>query len=123
MITSRWKRGFGRGLQDHSCLQKETSGPDKTIPNRSCFKDILSINALTGFGKTDIGNRYEHIPIIVKKVLARQTTEGRPAMEKGEKLVIIGRGGVGGPAAMLSRKLMPDVTVTLVSEEDRFIVR
>ena len=44
-------------------------------------------------------------------------------MEKGEKLVIIGRGGVGGPAAMLSRKLMPDVNVTLVSEEDRFIVR
>jgi len=44
-------------------------------------------------------------------------------MEKGEKLVIIGRGGVGGPAAMLSRKLMSDVNVTLVSEEDRFIVR
>ena len=44
-------------------------------------------------------------------------------MEKGEKLVIIGRGGVGGPAAMLSKKLMPDVDVTLVSEEDRFIVR
>ena len=44
-------------------------------------------------------------------------------MEKGERLVIIGRGGVGGPAAMLSRKLMPDVDITLVSEEDRFIVR
>jgi hypothetical protein len=44
-------------------------------------------------------------------------------MEKGENLVIIGRGGVGGPAAMLSRKLMPEVNVTVVSEEERFIVR
>ena len=44
-------------------------------------------------------------------------------MEKGQKLVIIGRGGVGGPAAMLSRKLMPEVDVTVVSEEERFIVR
>ncbi|MBN1841961.1 MAG: hypothetical protein JW883_06730 [Deltaproteobacteria bacterium] len=44
-------------------------------------------------------------------------------MEKGEKLVIIGRGGTGGPAAMLSRKLMPGVDVTIVSEEERFIVR
>jgi D-arabinose 1-dehydrogenase-like Zn-dependent alcohol dehydrogenase len=44
-------------------------------------------------------------------------------MQKGEKLVIIGRGGTGGPAAMLSKKLMPKVDVTIISEEDRFIVR
>lgn len=44
-------------------------------------------------------------------------------MKKGEKLVIIGCGGVGGPAAMLSKKLMPDVDVTIVREEKRFIVR
>ena len=44
-------------------------------------------------------------------------------MKNGEKLVIIGRGGTGGPAAMLSRKLMPGVDVTIVSEEERFIVR
>lgn len=44
-------------------------------------------------------------------------------MKKGEKLVVIGCGGVGGPAAMLSKKLMPDVDVTIIREEKRFIVR
>ena len=44
-------------------------------------------------------------------------------MEKGEKLVVIGCGGVGGPAAMLSKKLMPDVNVTIIRKEERFIVR
>jgi len=44
-------------------------------------------------------------------------------MEKGEKLVVIGCGGVGGPAAMMSRKLMPDVDITVIREEGRFIVR
>jgi hypothetical protein len=44
-------------------------------------------------------------------------------MQKGQRLVIVGRGGTGGPAAMLSRKLMPDVDITLISEEERFIVR
>ena len=44
-------------------------------------------------------------------------------MKDGEKLVIIGCGGVGGPAAMLSKKLMPKVDVTIVREEQRFIVR
>lgn len=50
-------------------------------------------------------------------------TGRRSMMEQGEKLVIIGRGGTGGPAAILSRKLMPGVDVTIVSEEERFIVR
>jgi D-arabinose 1-dehydrogenase-like Zn-dependent alcohol dehydrogenase len=49
--------------------------------------------------------------------------ERGPIMKKGERLVIVGRGGVGGPAAMLSRKLMPGVDVTIISEEERFIVR
>jgi D-arabinose 1-dehydrogenase-like Zn-dependent alcohol dehydrogenase len=44
-------------------------------------------------------------------------------MKKGEKLIVIGCGGVGGPAAMLSKKLMPDVEVTIIRKEERFIVR
>lgn len=44
-------------------------------------------------------------------------------MGKGQKLVIIGMGGVGGPAAMLSRRLLPEVDITVIREEDRFIVR
>jgi hypothetical protein len=44
-------------------------------------------------------------------------------VQPGEKLVIIGGGGVGGPAAMLSKKLMPDVNVTAIRKEDTFIVR
>jgi D-arabinose 1-dehydrogenase-like Zn-dependent alcohol dehydrogenase len=49
------------------------------------------------------------------------TREG--IMKKGEKLVVIGCGGVGGPAAMMAKKLMPDVDVTIIRKEDRFIVR
>lgn len=45
------------------------------------------------------------------------------SMQKGDKLVIVGCGGVGGPAAMLSRKLMPDVDVTIIRDENTFIVR
>lgn len=44
-------------------------------------------------------------------------------MKKGERLVIIGCGGVGGPVAMLSKKLMPDLDVTVIREEKTFIVR
>lgn len=44
-------------------------------------------------------------------------------MKKGEKLVVIGCGGVGGPAAMLAKKLMPEVDVTIFRKEERFIVR
>ena len=44
-------------------------------------------------------------------------------MRDRERLVIVGCGGVGGPAAMLSKKLMPGVNVTVIREEDRFIVR
>ena len=44
-------------------------------------------------------------------------------MKKGEKLVVIGCGGVGGPAEMLAKRLMPDIDISIVREEDRFIVR
>ena len=44
-------------------------------------------------------------------------------MNAGENIVIVGCGGVGGPAAVLSKRLMPDVNVTNVRDEKRFIVR
>ena len=44
-------------------------------------------------------------------------------MKKGERLVVVGCGGVGAPAAMLSKKLMPEVDVTVIREEREFIVR
>ena len=44
-------------------------------------------------------------------------------MNDGEKLVVVGCGGVGGPASVLSKKLMPKVDVTNIREEKRFIVR
>lgn len=44
-------------------------------------------------------------------------------MKSSEKLVIVGGGGAGSPAAMLAKKLMPEVDVTLIHQEDRFIVR
>ena len=44
-------------------------------------------------------------------------------MKKGERLVVIGCGGVGAPAAMMAKKLMPDVHVTVIREEREFIVR
>ena len=44
-------------------------------------------------------------------------------MEKGEKLVIVGCSGSGGPAAMMAKKLLPDVEVTVIRKEPNFIVR
>ncbi len=44
-------------------------------------------------------------------------------MEPNEKLVIIGCSGSGGPAAMLAKKLMPGVDITVIREEEYFIVR
>ncbi len=44
-------------------------------------------------------------------------------MKNGEQLVVIGSGGVGAPAAMPARKLMPGVGVTIVREERESIVR
>ena len=45
------------------------------------------------------------------------------AMKPGQKLLVIGCGGVGGPAAMLSKKLMPNIDVTSIRDEKRFVVR
>lgn len=44
-------------------------------------------------------------------------------MKNGDKLVVIGCGGAGAPAALLSRKLMPNVDIALIRAERRFIVR
>ena len=44
-------------------------------------------------------------------------------MQKGEQLLIVGCGGLGAPASMLAKKLMPDIDVTVIRAEDRFIVR
>lgn len=44
-------------------------------------------------------------------------------MEKGEKLLIVGCSGSGGPAAMMAKKLMPEVDVTVVRKEEFFLVR
>ena len=48
---------------------------------------------------------------------------GGEGMKKGEKLVIVGCSGSGGPAAMMSKKLLPDVDVTVIRKEEFFIVR
>ena len=47
----------------------------------------------------------------------------RAIMKAGETLVVIGCGGVGGPASVLVKKLMPEVKVRNVREEKRFVVR
>jgi D-arabinose 1-dehydrogenase-like Zn-dependent alcohol dehydrogenase len=44
-------------------------------------------------------------------------------MNPNEKLVVIGCGGVGGPASILAKKLMPEIEVTNIRAEKRFIVR
>ncbi len=44
-------------------------------------------------------------------------------MKKGEKLVIVGCSGAGGPAAMMAKNLMPEVDVTIIRKEEFFIVR
>lgn len=58
----------------------------------------------------------------MKRPQPKISKEG-PIMMKGDRLVIIGMGGVGGPAAMLTKRLMPEVDVTVIREEERFIVR
>jgi D-arabinose 1-dehydrogenase-like Zn-dependent alcohol dehydrogenase len=44
-------------------------------------------------------------------------------MKQGERLVIVGCSGSGGPAAMLARKLMPEIDITVIRKEKFFIVR
>jgi len=44
-------------------------------------------------------------------------------MKKGDKLVVVGCSGAGGPASMLAKKLMPEIDVTVIRKEKDFIVR
>lgn len=44
-------------------------------------------------------------------------------MNKGEKLIVVGCSGAGGPAAMMAKKLMPGIDVTVIRKEKFFIVR
>ncbi len=44
-------------------------------------------------------------------------------MKKGERLVIVGCSGAGGPAAMMAKQLIPDIKITVLRKEDFFIVR
>lgn len=44
-------------------------------------------------------------------------------MKNGDKLVIVGCSGSGGPAAMMSKKLMPEIDITVIRKEEFFIVR
>ncbi len=44
-------------------------------------------------------------------------------MNNGDKLVVVGCSGAGGPAALMAKKLMPEVDVTVLRKEPDFIVR
>ena len=44
-------------------------------------------------------------------------------VNKKDKLIIVGCSGAGGPAAMLAKKLMPEIDVLVVRKEKEFIVR
>ena len=52
-----------------------------------------------------------------------RTTIKGDDMKKGERLVIVGCSGSGGPAAMMAKKLMPEIDVTIIRKEEFFIVR
>jgi NADH oxidase (H2O2-forming) len=44
-------------------------------------------------------------------------------MSKINKLVIVGCAGMGGPAAMMTKRMDPTVDVTLIREEENFLTR
>jgi D-arabinose 1-dehydrogenase-like Zn-dependent alcohol dehydrogenase len=44
-------------------------------------------------------------------------------MKKSDQLVIVGCSGAGGPAAIMAKKLMPEIHVTVIRKEKNFIVR
>jgi D-arabinose 1-dehydrogenase-like Zn-dependent alcohol dehydrogenase len=44
-------------------------------------------------------------------------------MNTGDKLVVVGCSGAGGPAALMAKKLMPEVEVIVIRKEPHFIVR
>jgi hypothetical protein len=47
----------------------------------------------------------------------------RAVMSEKKRFVVIGCGGAGGPAAILTSKINPDVDVTVIRAEPHFIVR
>jgi D-arabinose 1-dehydrogenase-like Zn-dependent alcohol dehydrogenase len=53
----------------------------------------------------------------------RTITKEEREMKPGENLVIVGCSGAGGPCAMLAKKLMPQIEVTVIRKEEFFIVR
>lgn len=59
----------------------------------------------------------------LQTLLTKLPPQKGDAMKKGEKLVIIGCSGAGGPAAMMAKKLMPEIDVTIIRKEEFFIVR
>ena len=58
-----------------------------------------------------------------RKIAQPRKTLKEDDMEKGERLVIVGCSGSGGPAAMMAKKLMPEIDVTIIRKEEFFIVR
>jgi hypothetical protein len=58
-----------------------------------------------------------------KKKALEAATGRRGSVKSGDKLVIVGCSGSGGPAAMLAKKLMPEVDITVIRKEEFFIVR
>ena len=70
-------------------------------------------NSISDFGKSSV---------IWQDAGQRNQSKGAD-MKKGAKLVIVGCSGAGGPAAMLSKKLMPEIDITLIRKEEFFIVR
>jgi len=44
-------------------------------------------------------------------------------MSEKKSLIVIGCGGAGGPAAILTSKINPDFDVTVIRAEPNFIVR
>ncbi len=44
-------------------------------------------------------------------------------MKPNDRLVIVGCSGAGGPAALMAKKLMPEVDVIVIRKEPHFIVR
>ena len=44
-------------------------------------------------------------------------------MAKAERFVIIGGGGCGSPAAILAKRLKPDLDITLIRDEESFVIR
>ena len=96
------------------------------VPNDKFFKILLSDLKISGHfladttrHEGDITSNFIEPALKSKEYILKYAF----SQSTGTKLVIIGCGGVGGPAAVLSKKLMPEADVTIVRDEKRFIVR